>query len=359
VLGWALRKDAMIFDDASVVDDAYRDFVLARAPASTPACLNAGRSLWIAGGTFLLLGLLLLAAQKSRRLVYAIGIVGVMEVMVYARYTRPTFDPAPLVSRSAALRRLMAESGAGEERISSQDPYSYVAMGAGALDLWGADPTVLGRYTRFVALTQGWPLDAILVTSGMRTLSPLLGMLRLRYLLRIDHERVTLYPTHLKELPRALLVPRWKVVPTPEKVLDAMRDPAFDPERAVLLESDPGLVPAESDERGWVSVRDVSTEVIEISADVPQPAILVITDNYSASWKATPLAGSDGQTYRVMPANYLLRAIPLTAGHHHLRLEYRPAALTVGTWVTILSLLAYAAMAGLHWRPSLRGAGRS
>ena len=339
-------------------DDAYRDFVLARAPASTPACLNAGRSLWIAGGTFLLLGMLLLAARRSRRFVYAIGIVGVMEVMVYARYTRPTFDPAPLVNRSAALRRLLAESGAGDARVSSQDPYSYVAMGAGAFDLWGADPTVLGRYARFVALTQGWPLDAILVTSGMRTLSPLLGMLRLRYLLRIDREQVMLYPTRLKELPRALLVPRWKVLPTAENVLDALRDPTFNPEQAVLLESAPGLVPAESDERGRVSVRDLSTEVIEISADVPQPSILVITDNYSASWKAMPLAGSDGQTYRVMPANYLLRAIPLTAGHHHLRLEYRPTAFIVGTWVTLLSLVAYAAAWGRHVARSRRGDGR-
>jgi uncharacterized membrane protein YfhO len=126
-------------------------------------------------------------------------------------------------------------------------------------------------------------------------------------------------------------------------VLEALRDPRFDPERTVLLEDDPGLVPAESDVRGQVSVRDVSTEVIDITADVSQPSILVITDNYSASWKATPLSGSDGQTYRVMPADSLLRAIPLAAGHHHVRLEYRPTALIVGTWVTILSLVAYAA----------------
>ena len=335
-------------------DDAYRDFVLGRAPASTFACLNAGRSFWLAGGMFLLLGLLLLAARGSRRMVYAIGIIGVVEVMGYARYTRPTFDPSSLVSRSVVLRRLLAENAAGESRVMSQDPYSYVAMGAGALDLWGADPTVLERYARFVALTQGWPLDAILVTSGMRNLSPLLGMLRLRYVLRIEREQVMLYATHLKELPRALLVPHWKILPTQESVLDAMREPTFDPERAVLLESDPGLVPADSDERGQVSVSDVSTEVIDISADVPQPSILVITDNYSASWKATPLPGSDGQTYRVMPANSLLRAIPLTAGHHHLRLEYRPTALAVGTWVTILSLVAYAAVGGLQLRRSLR-----
>jgi hypothetical protein len=240
---------------------------------------------------------------------------------------------------------LLDERDAGDSRILSHDPYSYVAMGAGAFDLWGADPTVLGRYARFVALTQGWPLDAIVVTSGMRSLHPLLGMLRLRYLLDISRdEQVTLRPTRLRELPRALLVPHWKVLSDGDQVLDTLRDPTFDPQRLVLLERDPGLVPTESNEPGAVTVRDVSTETIEISADVPQPSILLITDNYSASWKATPLDEGDTRTYSVGPGNYLLRAIPLTVGHHHLRLEYRPTALLVGTWVTILTMAACAAI---------------
>jgi hypothetical protein len=112
----------------------------------------------------------------------------------------------------------------------------------------------------------------------------------------------------------------------------------------VLLERDPALVPAESDEGGTVTVRDLSTEAIEISADVPQASILLITDNYSASWKARPLDEGDTRTYTVGPGNYLLRAIPLTAGHHHVRLEYRPTALVIGTWVTLLTMAACAAV---------------
>ena len=153
----------------------------------------------------------------------------------------------------------------------------------------------------------------------------------------------SLQPTYLRTLPRALLVARWKVLAAPEEVLRELRNPAFDPERLVLLEGDPGLVRPESEVRGSVSVHDVSTEVIEIRADVPEPAILVITDNYSASWRAVALPDSSAQAYEVVPANYTLRAIPLRAGRHHLRLEYRPVAFTVGTWVTLLSLALYAA----------------
>ena len=83
-------------------EDAYRDFVVGRSPASALACMNTGRSLQIAGATFVVLGLLLLAARRSRRVVYAIAIIGVVEVMAYARYARPTFDPSSLPVRSSS-----------------------------------------------------------------------------------------------------------------------------------------------------------------------------------------------------------------------------------------------------------------
>jgi hypothetical protein len=330
-------------------DEAFRAFAVEGSPASARACANTGGSLLIGGATFLLVGLLLLATGKARTFVYAVAMVGILELLGYARYSRPTFDPAPLVARSGAVRRLMEQTAAGESRVFSAVPYFYVAMSAGAHDIWAGADLVLGRYARFVALTQGWPPDAILVAPSLRKLSPLLGMLRLRYVLRIDGEQVRLVPTHLEELPRAALYSHWRVIPAPEQVLAAMGDPGFDPARVVLLENDPGLAPAASEERGSVSIVDVSTNQIDVQADVPEPAVLLLTDNYSAGWKATPLPGSSARSYRVMPANYTLRAIPLPAGRHHFRLEYRPTAFVIGTWVTVLSVLAYLSVACRFW----------
>ena len=34
-------------------------------------------------------------------------------------------------------------------------------------------------------------------------------------------------------------------------------------------------------------------------------------------------------------------AVPLAAGHHRLRLEYRPAAFTVGKWISLAACLLY------------------
>ncbi len=179
----------------------------------------------------------------------------------------------------------------------------------------------------------------------MRTLSPLLGMLRLRNAFDIGKDgHVVLKPVRLPELPHALLVPRWRILPDADRVLEALGDPAFDPRHVVLLERDPGLQPGSSDDAGRVAVRDVSTEEIEITADVTEPAVLLVTDNYSALWTVTPLEPGDTRTYRVDPGNYVQRAIPLSPGHHHLRLAYRPSALPVGAGVTLLTMVGCAAI---------------
>ncbi len=45
----------------------------------------------------------------------------------------------------------------------------------------------------------------------------------------------------------------------------------------------------------------------------------------------------------MLPANYVLRAIPLGAGTHRLRLEYCPRGFRVGVWVSVAALAAWLA----------------
>jgi hypothetical protein len=54
-------------------------------------------------------------------------------------------------------------------------------------------------------------------------------------------------------------------------------------------------------------------------------------------------------TYDVMPANWVLRAIPLQAGTHHIRLRYEPRAVLPGFIVSGVTLAALAG-AGLFVR---------
>jgi len=69
-----------------------------------------------------------------------------------------------------------------------------------------------------------------------------------------------------------------------------------------------------------------------------------VSDAYAPGWEAQRVEGSAQREYRVMPANYVLRGIPLgVAGKHHLRLFYRAPGLAAGA---VASLVMVAGIAG-------------
>ena len=115
----------------------------------------------------------------------------------------------------------------------------------------------------------------------------------------------------------------------------------FDPARTVVLESEPHPIPTPGSENGTARVVSETTDELEIEADVPASRILLITDAYSAGWRAEPMSGAIQPYYEVLPADYCLRAVPLTAGHHHFRLVYRPVGFFAGKWISGMTIAIY------------------
>ena len=97
---------------------------------------------------------------------------------------------------------------------------------------------------------------------------------------------------------------------------------------------------------GTVRVTESSTDHLTIEADVKAASILVVTDNYTDGWRIVPLAGSASAAYEIIPANYTLRGVPLAPGHHHFRMEYRPASFVIGVWLSLAGVAAWLAVAG-------------
>ena len=116
----------------------------------------------------------------------------------------------------------------------------------------------------------------------------------------------------------------------------------------MILQSAPDPAPARDPGPGKIAVTAETTDSLTIEADLPAPAVAVVTDAYSDGWRAVSLLrageGSAQTQYHIMPADYCVRAVPLAAGHHRLRLEYRPTAFVVGVWVSAVSLLFYVAV---------------
>ncbi len=309
------------------------------------AGLFASNCLLVAAAEFLILSVLTLMASASRRIVYAVALMAIAEVFVFAKATRTTFDLS--ATHSPKLKAFL-DQRPGDYRIF-YERQPNIAMWLGKEDVWGYAPLTLKRYAEFMAFTQGQSPEGVTQYIDFSRFHPLHAMLRWRYAFVAgkDEDRVLTAKT---VLPRLELVQEYRVISGRDEILQAMASPSFDPEQQVILETEPKPAPMLSAEKGTATLVDSSAGQLTIEADLPHPAILLITDAYSNGWQARPLKGSVQQVYKVLPANYVLRAIPLTQGHHRIYLEYAPPGVREGMWISIVSIVALIFVTGQYVR---------
>ena len=297
---------------------------------------QAAQALWVGGGTFLALAFLLWLRKHRPGASYAVAVLCVLELFLFARTNRPTFSAAPLLKKIDVLKDFYSKNP-GDYRVFGTGSAS---LASGGYDVWEDEPMVLGRYGRFACFSQGLSENQLFSVAPLyRDFPPQLGMLRLKYRIFMDEDPVRIAPFGFKTLPRMLLVDQWEVEPEEKKVLPALFDSRFDPAQKVYLEKDPGFVHSPGKAEGHVEWRDLSTEEVLIDTEAPKDCVLLITDNYSRGWHAV---GQDPP--EVVPGDYFLTAIPLKAGRHHFLLEYRPGSFEAGKWVSLFSGLLYVVM---------------
>jgi len=300
------------------------------------AGIHAGLSLGLAGLVLIITGSLLLLTEKWPLFRWGVPLVLLMEMIGFAggQITLSHLsDAAP-----DDLRQFVA-AHPGDYRVFNYDqPNNGFLLGAG--DMWGNNPAVLERYAEFITFTQRGNPDRISQYLNFIELDPLYAMLRFRYAFssEIPRKRVTESPT--PPLPHLLLLSDWKVLDGRNSIFMAMRAPSFHPDKTVLLENEPEPHP-EPGATGSVKLIRALPDELTIEADIDKPALLLITDLYTRSWRAETLPGSVQSTYSLMPADYILRGIPLAAGHHHLRVVYAPISFPIGIGISTVALILW------------------
>jgi hypothetical protein len=292
----------------------------------------AANALFVAAGTGLALGLLLVGVRYALRPVFAVLALAVVELFVFAAQTRDTFESTLVVP--AALRTFLTRQAGDYRIINPLNANSSMLLGAS--DLWGSDPGVVRRYAEFITWTQGGNPDTATQYVQFTRLEPLYAMLRFRYVLRPERDRVRVSEAPQPPMDRVQLVNRYQVLTDRDAIFNAMRSEAFDPRQEVILEREPTPPPVASAPTGTAQVVASATDWLEIEAQVASPAVLLITDVYTPAWRAIALPGSSQERYELMSANYVLRSVPLAAGHHRLRVEYAPTGFTVEKWVGLV-----------------------
>jgi hypothetical protein len=133
-------------------------------------------------------------------------------------------------------------------------------------------------------------------------------------------------------LPRAYMVAGARIADG-DAAWAALKDPAFDPSREVILPDGQEEPPGRFDGRLRVLERKPDRLTFEIEGD--GPGYLVMVDAYDAGWRAR----IDGIPTPVLRANIGFRAIAVPAGRHVVTSTYRPGAVGVGLAVSVLSAL--------------------
>lgn len=322
--------------------NARRVFLLP-AVSADPAFLAAGppfvaTQLAVAAALVAVAGVLVTRAGRHPLARAAIVVLVAGELAFFAARSVTTFEPLSDVAPPVrdALRRVPPE-----ERVL--DPDRTTANSGpllGVSEVGGYDPLAPRRYGQAFRWFDGRDPDGFIGSFEVHRPSPLLPLLRCRTVLLPEQDGgvVRLPGT---PMPQVSLVGSWKLSSSRDEAFRMLADPAFDPRATVLLERAPTPEPEPAGARGSVRVIAQRTDEIEIEADVPAPALLLVTDAYDDGWRAEPIGAGPQPHYEVLAADWLVRAVPLAAGRHRLRMEYRPRGWKLGVAVSLASLVAW------------------
>jgi len=309
------------------------------------AGVQAGCSLSVAGILLAILGLALWRWPAQPRWRWVPLLMLPMEMFGFAH---ANFATARLADLTPQPERDFLTAHPGDYRIltPSRPDDNYFL---GASNLWGNNPLVLKRYAEFIQYSQGGNPDRASQYADIKHLTPAFGLIRFGVVMDPSPAVPGAYliQSNLHPLPRAFLLANYQVLPGRNAILPQLFQPDFDPEKIAYLESAPSPQPRANATPGAVQVTNITSDSLTIAADTPPPTLLLITDLYSRDWRARPLLGSTQSHYDILPADYIIRAIPLAAGHHHLVVEFAPSSFKTGLLISIVGWLAW--LGTLSW----------
>jgi hypothetical protein len=298
---------------------------------------QAGWSLIQAGAILVLTGAGLLAARRRPLLRWAPLLLLPLEMIGFARTQFATADVGYVIPRE--LQQFVAAHPGDYRVLNLLRPNNGFFLGAP--DIGGIDPGPLFRYVEFITYTQGGNPDEVALHIAFRNSPAVYAMLRLRYTFSLSDGNLQVTEQAEKPMAHVQLISDYRVMRGRNAIFSALTSPSFDPSQTVLLESAPYPRPVPGANPGTVRILGATADTLTLEADVASPTLLLITDPYSSNWHARPLGDSAQSRYDVLPANYILRAIPLASGHHRILVEYVPRGFHLGIAVSIVAWLLW------------------
>ncbi len=149
-------------------------------------------------------------------------------------------------------------------------------------------------------------------------------------------------------LPRMQFFPVWKVVPDRKQILAAMSAPTFEPRRTVFIETEPPELfrsqlsssAMSQDAAGKVEVEEYTPRRVRGRVHCSVPGVVLLADTFYPGWYATV----DGAPTPIYRADYVMRAVFVTAGDHEIEFRYVPLSFRLGATISCITLAGVALM---------------
>jgi hypothetical protein len=140
---------------------------------------------------------------------------------------------------------------------------------------------------------------------------------------------------NLAALPRATVIGAWKVASPARAILDSVSAGTRDAAGFTWLVQDPGI-PQSGVTGATATMTSYRLNDLALDVSTPAPALLRVADLWHPDWTATV----DGKPAAVLRADYLLRAVAVPAGRHHVVMRFASQAVRTGLTLSLVSLAA-------------------
>jgi hypothetical protein len=154
---------------------------------------------------------------------------------------------------------------------------------------------------------------------------------------------------NLAALPWARLVTCWELHDPADTLYERLWASDFDYRTCVVVDEAPPFESSlDTSFHDTATIVQYDLEAVEIHVETDRDALLVFAENIYPAWRAL----LDGQPARMLKTNATFRGVPVPAGSHSVRFEYRSNRLVAGARVTLASVLVALAMvfSDLLWR---------
>ena len=127
----------------------------------------------------------------------------------------------------------------------------------------------------------------------------------------------------------------------------------FDAKKTVLLEEPgPNLSAGDTEAPGTMRIDQYQPTRILLTTDTARAGWLVLSENYYPGWTVR----IDDQPGKIYRADYVLRAVPLTSGTHHVEMTFELNSFIGGAIISVATLGALLLIGMMTWKLDQAGA---